>query len=105
MTQSTPLSAFIGSFMAPKHASETAAVAHLTKLQEGAQWRLDDDAVAQRPKGYHSKPLYTASEGFPEVPRRYTVVTHARDRNLDTYAANSYTAAIAIQEGIKTRGF
>ncbi|KAF1332505.1 hypothetical protein FI667_g3468, partial [Globisporangium splendens] len=100
-----PLTAFIGSFMAPKHTAEDDVLKHLTKTADGAQWRLDDDAPAHRPKGYHQQAQYTSPEGFPEVPRRYTVPSHSAGQDFETYAANSYSSAIAIQELIKKRGF
>ncbi|GAB9475970.1 hypothetical protein Gpo141_00013045 [Globisporangium polare] len=100
-----PLSAFIGSFMAPKSSLDNDALTHLSKTAEGAQWRLEDDAQAHRPKGYHQHATYTSPEGFPEVPRRYTVPSHSQDQDYETYAANSYSSAIAIQELLKKRGF
>jgi hypothetical protein len=77
----------------------------LEKLADGAQWRLEDDAIAKRPKGFHQANTYTSPEGFTEVPRQYIVTSHSADRDFATYAANSYSSAIAIQELIKKRGF
>lgn len=39
------------------------------------------------------------------MPRRYTVPSHSTDQDFETYAANSYSSAIAIQELMKKRGF
>ncbi|KAJ0409561.1 hypothetical protein ATCC90586_010072 [Pythium insidiosum] len=102
---SNPLTSFISSFMTPSSENEAQAIEHLSTLQAGAQWRLDDDAVSHRPKGYHQRAVYTNPEGAPEVPRQYIVTSHSHERDFETYAANSYSSAIAIQEGMKKRGF
>lgn len=102
---SNPVGEFIAKFMAPKHKSEEDAVTHLSQVAEGAKWRLDDDMPARKKAGFHRHHQYTSPEGFPEVPRQYIVTSHSKDRNYATYAANSYSSAIAIQEEIKKRPF
>ncbi|EEY57243.1 uncharacterized protein PITG_11071 [Phytophthora infestans T30-4] len=102
---SNPVGEFITKLMAPKSQGEEETLTHLSKVAEGAKWRLDDDLPAQKKVGFHRHHQYTSPEGFPEVPRQYIVTTHSKDQNFATYAANSYSSAIAIQEEMKTRQF
>ena len=76
----------------------------MATTQEHAQFRLEDDAVAARRKGFHQNEKYTAPEGFPELPRQYVKPSHSKDQDFETYAANSYSSAIAITELLKKRG-
>ncbi|DBA01178.1 TPA: hypothetical protein N0F65_002313 [Lagenidium giganteum] len=99
-----PLTSFIGSFMAPASKSEKETIEHLTRTQECAQFRLDDDALAHRKKGHHQHPQYTSPEGFPEVPRQFLAPSHSDGQDYATYGANSYASAIAITEMMKKRG-
>ncbi|TYZ67524.1 hypothetical protein PybrP1_004650 [[Pythium] brassicae (nom. inval.)] len=100
-----PLTAFIGSFMVSARTVDNDAVEHLAQTADGAQWRLEDDLPAHRPQGFHQRDQYSSPEGFPEVPRQYIVPSHSKDQDFATYAANSYSSAIAIQELLKKRGF
>ncbi|KAL8009561.1 putative leucine-rich repeat domain superfamily [Plasmopara halstedii] len=102
---SNAIGSFIAKFMAPVNKAEDDTLTHLSQVAEGAKWRLDNDLPAHKTVGYHRHHQYTSPEGFPEVPRQYIVTTHSKDRNYATYAANSYSSAIAIQEEIKTRPF
>jgi hypothetical protein len=76
----------------------------LITTQEAAQFRLDDDEIAYRKKGFHQSDKYTAPEGAPEIPRQYVKPSHSKDQDFATYAANSYSSAIAITELLKKRG-
>ncbi|KAL3672031.1 hypothetical protein V7S43_002695 [Phytophthora oleae] len=102
---SNPVGEFITKLMAPKSKGEAETLEHLSKLADGAKWRLEDDMPAHKKAGFHRHHQHTSPEGFPEVPRQYIVTTHSNDRNYATYAANSYLSAIAIQEEMKTRQF
>ncbi|KAG7401084.1 Leucine-rich repeat-containing protein 9 [Phytophthora boehmeriae] len=102
---SNPVSEFVSKLMAPKYQSEEDTVAHLSTVAEGAKWRLHDDLPAQRKAGFHRHHQHTSPEGFPEVPRQYIVPSHSKEQNFATYAANSYSSAIAIQEEMKKRPF
>ncbi|TDH65532.1 hypothetical protein CCR75_007455 [Bremia lactucae] len=99
-----PIGDFLAKFMA-KSRSEEDALVHLSQVAEGAKWRLHDDIPASRKAGFHRHHQRTSPEGFPEIPRQYIVTTHSKNRNYATYAANSYSAAIAVQEEIKSRQF
>ncbi|KAF4318495.1 hypothetical protein BBO99_00007262 [Phytophthora kernoviae] len=102
---SNPVSEFMTKLMAPKYQSEENALEHLSTVAEGAKWRLDDDLPAHRKAGFHRHHQYTSPEGFPEVPRQYIMPSHSKEQNFATYAANSYSSAIAIQEEMKKRPF
>ncbi|RLN53463.1 hypothetical protein BBJ29_005040 [Phytophthora kernoviae] len=102
---SNPVSEFMTKLMAPKYQSEEKALEHLSTVAEGAKWRLDDDLPAHRKAGFHRHHQYTSPEGFPEVPRQYIMPSHSKEQNFATYAANSYSSAIAIQEEMKKRPF
>ncbi|RLN96756.1 hypothetical protein BBJ28_00009703 [Nothophytophthora sp. Chile5] len=118
---SNPVGEFINSLMASKSKGEEEALVrpcvphmnaylacscnHITSAADGAKWRLTDDLPAHKRKGFHRHHQYTSPEGFPEVPRQFLVTSHSEDRDYATYAANSYSSAIAVQELMKKRGF
>ncbi|POM63332.1 hypothetical protein PHPALM_21292 [Phytophthora palmivora] len=102
---SNPVGEFITKLMAPKSQGEEETLTHLSTVAQGAKWRLDDDLPGHKKAGFHRHHQYTSPKGFPEVPRQYIVTSHSTDRNFATYAANSYSSAIAIQEEMKSRQF
>ncbi|CAI5723914.1 unnamed protein product [Peronospora effusa] len=102
---SSPVSESIERLMTSKSHDEEEALAHISSLADNAKWRLQDDMPAHKKAGFHRHHQYTSPEGFPEVPRQYVVTTHSKEQNYATYAANSYTSAIAIQEAMKSRPF
>ncbi|RHY51371.1 hypothetical protein DYB26_006636 [Aphanomyces astaci] len=63
-----------------------------------AQNRNVEEASFRRVANHHQQAKYTAPEGFPDVPRQYVKPSHSTERDFATYAANSYTSAIAITE-------
>ncbi|KAF1788356.1 hypothetical protein GQ600_26417 [Phytophthora cactorum] len=77
---SNPVGEFITKLMASKSEGEKETLEHLSKLAEGAKWRLDDDLPAHKKVGFHRHHQYTSPEGFPEVPRQYIVTRTPRAR-------------------------
>lgn len=60
--------------------------------------RLADQTKFERSKTYHQKSTITQPEGQRHLPRQYIVPSHGETRNYATYAANSYSSAIAITD-------
>ena len=63
-----------------------------------ADARLIDEAKWRRPKGFHRQEKYANPEGVPHLPRQFVVSDHSDTSDYKTYAANSYSSAIAVTE-------
>ncbi|ETV67705.1 hypothetical protein H257_16170 [Aphanomyces astaci] len=94
----TPFTYWINGGMKSRDRSAREELELLQGAAFNAQNRNVEEASFRRVANHHQQAKYTAPEGFPDVPRQYVKPSHSTERDFATYAANSYTSAIAITE-------
>ncbi|CCI43211.1 unnamed protein product [Albugo candida] len=93
----------MASWMPSSKSTETASEERLIDSANAARFHLDHLAITQPKQGFHRQATFTCPEGTPELPRQFMTGVHAEYNDFDMYAANSYTAAIAVTKMIGQR--
>nr|CCA14925.1 AlNc14C7G964 [Albugo laibachii Nc14] len=97
------LTDMMASWMPASKSMETASEARLIDSANSARFHLNNLAITQPKQGFHRQAKFTCPEGIPELPRQFMTGLHAEYNDFDMYAANSYTAAIAVTKMIGQR--